>query len=72
MSQDDAVAASRLVLEELHSWPEETCRRELPSVLPQLLISLEGAEGRVASSRPLPEAGGLRLGLPPGGVEVEA
>lgn len=48
MSQDDAVEASGIVLEELSSWPEEMCRRELPSVLPRLLISLEGAEGGVS------------------------
>ena len=44
MSQDDAEVASGVVLEELSSWSEEMCRRELPSVLPRLLISLEGAE----------------------------
>lgn len=48
MSQNGAVATSGVLLEELSSWPEETCRRELPSVLPRLLISLEGAEGGVS------------------------
>lgn len=39
MSQERAVPASAVPLEELSSWPEELCRRELPSVLPRLLIS---------------------------------
>uniref|UniRef100_A0A8D2JRK5 Uncharacterized protein n=1 Tax=Sciurus vulgaris TaxID=55149 RepID=A0A8D2JRK5_SCIVU len=34
MSQERAAP-----LEELRGWPEATCRRELPSVLPRLLIS---------------------------------
>lgn len=37
MSQERAVPASAVALEELSSWPEEVCRRELPSVLPRLL-----------------------------------
>nr|XP_030731370.1 uncharacterized protein C1orf112 homolog isoform X2 [Globicephala melas] len=37
MSQERAVPASAVPLEELSSWPEELCRRELPSVLPRLL-----------------------------------
>ncbi|NP_001353698.1 FIGNL1-interacting regulator of recombination and mitosis isoform 7 [Homo sapiens] len=37
MSQEGAVPASAVPLEELSSWPEELCRRELPSVLPRLL-----------------------------------
>eukprot|EP00070_Physeter_catodon_P014958 XP_023972456.1 uncharacterized protein C1orf112 homolog isoform X2 [Physeter catodon] len=37
MSQERAVTASAVPLEELSSWPEELCRRELPSVLPRLL-----------------------------------
>lgn len=48
MSQGDAVVVSGVLLEELSSWTEEMCRRELPSVLPRLLISLEGAEGGVS------------------------
>lgn len=39
MSQERAVPASAGPLEELSGWPEELCRRELPSVLPRLLIS---------------------------------
>lgn len=39
MSQERAVPASAVPLEELSSWSEELCRRELPSVLPRLLIS---------------------------------
>lgn len=42
MSQERAVPASAVPLEELSSWPEELCRRELPSVLPRLLISFLG------------------------------
>ncbi|XP_073756089.1 FIGNL1-interacting regulator of recombination and mitosis isoform X2 [Callorhinus ursinus] len=37
MSQERAAPASAVPLEELSSWPEELCRRELPSVLPRLL-----------------------------------
>ncbi|XP_025782093.1 uncharacterized protein C1orf112 homolog isoform X1 [Puma concolor] len=37
MSQERAVAASAVRLEELSSWSQELCRRELPSVLPRLL-----------------------------------
>ncbi|XP_064450409.1 FIGNL1-interacting regulator of recombination and mitosis isoform X4 [Mirounga angustirostris] len=37
MSQESAAPASAVPLEELSSWPEELCRRELPSVLPRLL-----------------------------------
>ncbi|XP_023393353.1 uncharacterized protein C1orf112 isoform X2 [Pteropus vampyrus] len=37
MSQERAVPASAGPLEELSGWPEELCRRELPSVLPRLL-----------------------------------
>uniref|UniRef100_A0A8I3WHA3 FIGNL1 interacting regulator of recombination and mitosis n=1 Tax=Callithrix jacchus TaxID=9483 RepID=A0A8I3WHA3_CALJA len=37
MSQERAVPVSAVPLEELSSWPEELCRRELPSVLPRLL-----------------------------------
>lgn len=43
MSQDDTEFESGLTLEDLYRWPEELCRRELPLVLPQLIISLEGA-----------------------------
>nr|KAF6315820.1 hypothetical protein mPipKuh1_001736 [Pipistrellus kuhlii] len=39
MSQERAASASAVPLEELGSWPEELCRRELPTVLPRLLIS---------------------------------
>lgn len=39
MSQERAVPASAGLLEELSGWPGELCRRELPSVLPRLLIS---------------------------------
>ncbi|XP_055275643.1 uncharacterized protein C1orf112 homolog isoform X3 [Moschus berezovskii] len=37
MSQERAVPVSAVPLEEISSWPEELCRRELPSVLPRLL-----------------------------------
>ncbi|XP_044798974.1 uncharacterized protein C1orf112 homolog isoform X3 [Bubalus bubalis] len=37
MSQERAVPESAVPLEEISSWPEELCRRELPSVLPRLL-----------------------------------
>ncbi|XP_021570803.1 uncharacterized protein C1orf112 homolog isoform X1 [Carlito syrichta] len=37
MSQERAVPAGAVPLEELSSWPEELCRRELPTVLPRLL-----------------------------------
>ncbi|XP_007935968.1 uncharacterized protein C1orf112 homolog [Orycteropus afer afer] len=37
MSQDRTAPASVVSLEELSSWPEELCRRELSSVLPRLL-----------------------------------
>lgn len=49
MSQDDEAEANRTMLDNLNSWSREVCRRELPSVLPRLLISLEDAEGRAAS-----------------------
>lgn len=39
MSQERAVPASAVPLEELSNWPEELCRQELPTVLPRLLIS---------------------------------
>lgn len=37
MAQERAVSPSALALDELSGWPEELCRRELPSVLPRLL-----------------------------------
>ncbi|XP_054443769.1 FIGNL1-interacting regulator of recombination and mitosis [Pteronotus mesoamericanus] len=37
MSQERAVATSAVPLEELSSWPEDLCRRELPTVLPRLV-----------------------------------
>ncbi|XP_006887520.1 PREDICTED: uncharacterized protein C1orf112 homolog [Elephantulus edwardii] len=37
MAQDRATPASTVSLEELSSWPEELCRRELSSILPRLL-----------------------------------
>ncbi|XP_044122868.1 uncharacterized protein C1orf112 homolog isoform X3 [Neovison vison] len=37
MSEGRAAPGSAASLEELRSWPEELCRRELPSVLPRLL-----------------------------------
>lgn len=40
MSEEGAAPASAVPLEELRSWPEDLCRRELPTVLPRLLISL--------------------------------
>lgn len=46
MSQDDDAEANRVVLETFSSWSREDCRRELPSALPRLLISLEDAGGR--------------------------
>lgn len=49
MSQDDEAEANRALLDNLNSWSREVCRRELPSVLPRLVISLEDAEGRAAS-----------------------
>lgn len=50
MSEGRAAPGSAASLEELRSWPEELCRRELPSVLPRLLISFPG-------SRPTEEEG---------------
>ncbi|KAM5203196.1 FIGNL1-interacting regulator of recombination and mitosis isoform 2-T3 [Hipposideros larvatus] len=47
MSQERAVPASAVPLEELSSWPEELCRRELPSVLPRLLISFTGRHWQI-------------------------
>lgn len=52
MSQDDEAEANRAMLDNLNSWSREVCRRELPSMLPRLLISLEDAEGRAASFLP--------------------
>ncbi|XP_073078234.1 FIGNL1-interacting regulator of recombination and mitosis isoform X8 [Manis javanica] len=37
MSEERAAPASAVSLGEVRSWPEALCRRELPSVLPQLL-----------------------------------
>ncbi|XP_044614710.1 FIGNL1-interacting regulator of recombination and mitosis isoform X5 [Equus asinus] len=37
MSQERGAPASVVPLEELSSWPEELCRRELPSMVPRLL-----------------------------------
>ncbi|KAL1769813.1 hypothetical protein HispidOSU_014750 [Sigmodon hispidus] len=50
MSQDDDGDANRELLEEVSSWSQESCLRELPSVLPRLLISLEDAEGRASAA----------------------
>ncbi|XP_051003692.1 uncharacterized protein C1orf112 homolog isoform X1 [Acomys russatus] len=44
MSQDDTKVASGVKLEELRSWPEEMCRRQLPSVLPQLIAMYQRSE----------------------------
>nr|XP_048277422.1 uncharacterized protein C1orf112 homolog isoform X5 [Myodes glareolus] len=38
MSQDDEAEANRAMLDNLNTWSREVCRRELPSVLPRLLI----------------------------------
>ncbi|XP_037023267.2 uncharacterized protein C1orf112 homolog isoform X2 [Artibeus jamaicensis] len=43
MSEERAVPASAVPLEELSSWPEELCRRELPTVLPRLLSMCQHA-----------------------------
>ncbi|CAO2637494.1 Uncharacterized protein C1orf112 homolog [Lemmus lemmus] len=51
MSQDDEAEANRTMLDNLNSWSPEVCRRELPSVLPRLLISLEDAEGWIEHIR---------------------
>ncbi|XP_052055791.1 uncharacterized protein C1orf112 homolog isoform X2 [Apodemus sylvaticus] len=51
MSQDDAAVASGVVLEELSSWPEEMCRRELPSVLPRLLSMYQRSESWIEHIR---------------------
>ncbi|XP_037362409.1 uncharacterized protein C1orf112 homolog isoform X2 [Talpa occidentalis] len=37
MSQEREAPSGTVPLEELSGWPEELCRRELPSVLPRLL-----------------------------------
>ncbi|XP_069865248.1 FIGNL1-interacting regulator of recombination and mitosis-like isoform X1 [Dipodomys merriami] len=44
MAQERAAAASAAPLEEVSGWPEETCRRELPSVLPRLLSMYQHSE----------------------------
>ncbi|XP_020026632.1 FIGNL1-interacting regulator of recombination and mitosis isoform X2 [Castor canadensis] len=44
MSQERAVPASSVPLEELSSWSEELCRRELPSVVPRLLSMYQHSE----------------------------
>ncbi|XP_036891218.1 uncharacterized protein C1orf112 homolog isoform X2 [Sturnira hondurensis] len=44
MSEERAVPASAVPLEELSSWPEELCRRELPTVLPRLLSMCQHAD----------------------------
>lgn len=69
MSQERAAPASAVSLGEVRSWPEALCRRELPSVLPQLLISFSGLRGRVRARprRAGPGLGGARRGLPGGG-----
>ncbi|CAH6789390.1 uncharacterized protein C1orf112 homolog [Phodopus roborovskii] len=51
MSQDDEVAASRAMLEELNSWSREVCRRELPSVLPRLLSMYQHSESWIEHIR---------------------
>uniref|UniRef100_E0CX91 FIGNL1 interacting regulator of recombination and mitosis n=1 Tax=Mus musculus TaxID=10090 RepID=E0CX91_MOUSE len=51
MSQDDAEVASGVVLEELSSWSEEMCRRELPSVLPRLLSMYQCSESWIEHIR---------------------
>ncbi|CAD7674587.1 unnamed protein product [Nyctereutes procyonoides] len=44
MSQERAAPASAAPLEELSGWTEELCRRELPSVLPRLLIMYQHSD----------------------------
>ncbi|XP_048212364.1 uncharacterized protein C1orf112 homolog isoform X2 [Perognathus longimembris pacificus] len=44
MSQERAAPASAVPLEEVSGWPVETCRRELPSVLPRLLSMYQHSE----------------------------
>ncbi|XP_029790854.1 uncharacterized protein C1orf112 homolog isoform X2 [Suricata suricatta] len=44
MSQERAVPASAVPLEELSSWSEELCRQELPTVLPRLLSMYQHSE----------------------------
>lgn len=53
MSQERAASASAVPLEELGSWPAELCRRELPTVLPRLLISFAVALPPERSVRPV-------------------
>ncbi|KAM5236763.1 FIGNL1-interacting regulator of recombination and mitosis [Ctenodactylus gundi] len=47
MAEGRAVPASGVPLEELSSWPEELCRRELPSVLPRLYSMCQHSESWV-------------------------
>ncbi|XP_045694379.1 uncharacterized protein C1orf112 homolog isoform X2 [Phyllostomus hastatus] len=47
MSQERAAPASDVPLEEFSSWPEELCRRELPTVLPRLLSLCQHSDGWV-------------------------
>nr|XP_008767895.2 uncharacterized protein C1orf112 homolog isoform X1 [Rattus norvegicus] len=51
MSQNGAVATNGVMLEELSSWPEEICRRELPSVLPRLLSMYQCSESWIEHIR---------------------
>ncbi|XP_034368914.2 FIGNL1-interacting regulator of recombination and mitosis isoform X1 [Arvicanthis niloticus] len=51
MSQGDAVVVSGVSLEELSSWTEEMCRRELPSVLPGLLSIYQRSESWIEHIR---------------------
>lgn len=46
MSEERAVPASAASPEDFSSWPEELCRRELPTALPRLLISFAVAGTR--------------------------
>ncbi|XP_028386836.1 uncharacterized protein C1orf112 homolog [Phyllostomus discolor] len=47
MSEERAAPASDAPLEEFSSWPEELCRRELPTVLPRLLSMCQHSDGWV-------------------------
>ncbi|GAB1285624.1 hypothetical protein APTSU1_000085400 [Apodemus speciosus] len=51
MSQEDAAVASGVLLEELSSWPEEKCRRELPSA-PNTTSPVKTAQSELGSSTP--------------------
>lgn len=65
MSQERVVPASAGLLEELSGWPGELCRRELPSVLPRLLISFAVTRLRGVARRLSRRSSSASLQLPP-------